>query len=84
MQKAIILLILIMVITTSVSFSSTQKPERKLVKARKSLKEAKLDLLIADELLMVAQVDSIVELEKAQKVKADKLSDQKQKQLLRK
>jgi ATP:corrinoid adenosyltransferase len=84
MNKAIVHVMLLLIITISVSISSAQKPERKLIKARKSLKEAKLDLLIADELLMVAQVDSIVELEKAQKTKVDKMSNQKQKQLLRK
>jgi ATP:corrinoid adenosyltransferase len=72
MYKVLKYSLLFIVFTTLFSVSNAQNPERKLKKARKSLKEAKQDLLIADELLLIAQVDSIVELDKALKSKGDK------------
>jgi len=53
-----------------------QKPYRKVVKARRNYVEAKKDLLIADEILMVAQVDSLVQNEKNKILLAEKLKSQ--------
>jgi len=72
MNKVIFHIAIIAIFSTLVHTSFAQKPYKKMVKARKSLKEAQLDLKIADEDLMIAQVDSIVQLEKAKKIIADK------------
>ena len=79
MNKICVRIVLLVAFVAFVTTSYGQKPSKKTEKARKNLKQAELDLRIADENLMIAQVDSIVQLEKAQKKIAAKKDTLKQK-----
>jgi len=56
-----------------------QKPDKKVVKARRTVSEAKHDLVVADEILMIAQVDSIVQSEKKKNILEEKNKSQQNK-----
>ena len=72
-----LLIIAILIGLTTTSFG--QKIDKKIVKAKKNLNEARNDEINADEALMVAQVDSVVQYEKFKKELADKIAAQKKK-----
>jgi ABC-type transport system involved in cytochrome bd biosynthesis fused ATPase/permease subunit len=79
LKNAIKYLSIIVFLIGFTTISYGQKNDRKISKAKKSLKEARNDEINADEALMVAQVDSVVQSEKLKKEMADKIAAQKKK-----
>lgn len=79
MIKVLFKIVLMVLLSMSNTVLFAQKPFKKVVKARRNYAEAKKDLLIADEKLMVAQVDSLVQYEKNKILQAEKIRLQQNK-----